>query len=152
MLDVWGHSSSSHAYRSRRSSLSATSTSSSPRSNAETVSTVLSDKSQESSLDETFHERFPDIVEHWRCSSLTKHDYEYLSSLRLSEADYVTITEVYRLRHGIELDNYRLVLVEYPTATHEVLIRRLDRQMDRAYQDELLNLGSTGQYLPSDVF
>ena len=103
-----------------------------------TIMTMLTDQSEKSSLDETFRKRFPDIIERWRDSSLTKDDHEYLISLQLSEVDYITITETYGLRHGTELYDHRLVVVEYPTSTHEVVTRRLEKLMDRAYQDEPL--------------
>jgi hypothetical protein len=112
------------------------------------VLTMFTDTFEDSSPNETFRNRLPDIIERWRKATLTKDDYEYLRSLHLSETEYINITETYGLRHGVELYDHRLVLLECPTSTHEVVIRRLEKLMDRTYQDELLPLGSSSNPSP----
>lgn len=145
MLESERRSSFWHDYRARRPSPSASSTLSSTFSDVDVMSTVSTEDSNESSFNESFSKRFPAIIQRWRNSSLVKDDYEYLHSLQFSEAEFVTITETYGLRHGIELYDHRIVLTEYPTSTHEAIIRRLEKLIDRTYQDDLGSLGSSSK-------
>ena len=59
----------------------------------------------------------------------------------LTDFEFVFIAEDFTLKHGVEIVNHRLKLLECPTAVH--MNRQMDRWVDHMYRDDLYALGST---------
>ena len=97
------------------------------------------------SIDQKFRQTFSEIIQRWSQNDLTKEDVEYLQCTPITDQEYLAITEDFGLRHGVELVNYRIHLIEYPTAVHEFMIRKMDKWVDRSFGDDIVMLGSTSE-------
>lgn len=75
-------------------------------------------------------------------------DQIYLHSIALSASDYLSITDEHNLRHGVGLENYRIVLNEYPTILHEIVGGRFeDIVMDMYGRTNLIRFRSASKCL-----
>lgn len=83
------------------------------------------------------------IVERWLAGSMKNEDFCLLDSISLCDEEYVSITEQFNLKHGVELLNNRIKFYELPGPIHERCSRMMDRLVDRAYGDYLGPFGST---------
>ena len=72
-------------------------------------------------IDPAFRSKFHRILEKWRKRELAVADQKYLGSVTLSADDYLDITDEYNVRHGVELQNNRIVLYECAADLHEYL-------------------------------
>ena len=93
--------------------------------------------------DETFKKEFAEILDHWRDNRITKADLECLRKYTFTDSEFVLITEDFALKHGVELVNHRLKLLECPSEVHEYMNRQMDRWVDSMYGNSLYALGST---------
>jgi len=93
--------------------------------------------------DTDFEKTFQDIIEHWRVNALTTTDKHYLSSTQIRVKEYECVTDVFRLRHGVELQDERICFMEYPTRVHEYMSRYFDYATQTSYGLTLKNLGSS---------
>jgi hypothetical protein len=101
-----------------------------------------------------FRHMFSQILHRWSQDELTMKDVEFLESTPITENEYLVLTEDFNLRHGVELMNYRICLIEYPTALHEYMNRKMDKWMDRSFGDDIEMLGSTSDkrfLIPTNV-
>jgi len=96
-------------------------------------------------VNEKFRHTFAQILQRWSQDELTKKDVAFLESTSITEDEYLVLTKDFNLRHGVELVNYRIRLIEYPTAVHEYMTRNMDKWMDRSFGDDLEMLGSTSK-------
>jgi hypothetical protein len=88
---------------------------------------------------------FENIVWRWRSNSLTPHDHKMLSGVYVSDANYRSLADTFRLRHGIELMNNRIVFNEVPGTVHEVVSRLVDKWVwDSFPVEEMMVFGSAG--------
>ena len=92
-----------------------------------------------------FRHTFAQILQRWSQDELAEKDVAFLESTPITEDEYLVLTEDFNLRHGVELVNYRIRLIEYPTAVHEYMTRKMDKWMDRSFGDDLEMLGSTSK-------
>ena len=92
--------------------------------------------------DEKFGSCFVEILHRWQTGSTTVDDIKYLRGITMSEVDYVALTEQYALRHGIELVDYHIELLTYPTGLHEYMAYTVNIWMNDVYGREIMGLGS----------
>jgi hypothetical protein len=97
------------------------------------------------SIDEKFRQTFSQIIQRWSQNELTKEDVKYFECTSITDQEYLILTEDFGLRHGIELVNHRIRLIEYPTVVHEFITRKIDKWMDRSFGDDIVMLGSTSE-------
>jgi len=136
-------------YRLTKASSPSPSTTSAPSSHSSPCttdsSTMTSNPSEILSVveDESLTSAIQDILERWNMGLVTSNDIDFLESLSVSAAVYVKLTErIDLLRHGVELIDHHIKLLECPTGLHENIASRLNRLFDRAYGDALDPLGS----------
>ena len=98
-------------------------------------------------LDPNVQKEFAQIVERWQNHAITEEDSKYLDRIAVTDDDYVLITDALGLRHGVELMNHRIRLIECPTAVHEVMAREIDTQVGHAYGRQIIQMGSTSKIL-----
>ena len=112
-----------------------------------TAATTMSfDLSEERSiLDLNIRKEFAQIIERWRNNAITEDDSKYLERLAVTDEEFVLVTDDFGLRHGVELMNHHIHLIEYPTALHEVMTRRMDIWVFQAYSLQLIAMGSTSK-------
>jgi hypothetical protein len=96
-------------------------------------------------IDEKFRQMFSQIIQWWSQNELTKEDVKYFECTSIMDQEYLILTEDFGLRHGIEFMNHRIHLIEYPTAVHEFITRKVDKWMDRFFGDDIVILGSTNE-------
>lgn len=144
LFDESASRSTTFSWTTRRSV--SVSTSSSNLSDA-TAATTMSFDSSESRpvLDKKFVERFAQIVRRWRQNEITEEDTEYLGCTPITDQEYLLVTEDFGLRHGVELVKHRICFVEYPSALHEFMSRKMDKWVDRCCGDNIVMLGSTSK-------
>jgi hypothetical protein len=136
----------STSYRPVQRSVSV-STASSEWSDATAATTMSFDSSENKPtvINEKFRQTFSQIIRRWSRNELTKEDVKYLESTHITDKDYLVVTEDFSLRHGVELVNHRIHLIEYPTALHEFINRKMDKWIDRSFGDDIVMLGSTSK-------
>jgi len=131
--------------RVQRSSVSTASSKWTDVTAATTMSSFDSSAQKPPTVNEKFRHTFAQILQRWSQDELTKKDVAFLESTPITEDEYLVLTEDFNLRHGVELINYRIRLIEYPTAVHEYMTRKMDKWMDRSFGDDLEMLGSTSK-------
>jgi len=92
--------------------------------------------------DHNFETTFDGIVRRWRNSQLTYIDKTYLSATPITTDEYEEVTEDFTLRHGIELVDYRIELLECATPVHGWLSGEFDYWVESTYGRNLLKLRS----------
>ena len=92
--------------------------------------------------DPNFEITFNGIVRRWRNGHLTYIDKTYLSATPITTDEYEEVTEDFTLRHGIELVDYRIELLECATPVHEWLSGEFDYWVESTYGRDLLKLRS----------
>jgi hypothetical protein len=98
-------------------------------------------------LDLNIRKEFAQIVERWRNNGITEEDSKYLEHVPVTDEEYILITDDFGLRHGVELVNHRIRLIEYPTAVPEVMTREMDTWVVQAYGRQIIKMGSTSKIL-----
>jgi hypothetical protein len=92
--------------------------------------------------DEKFYSCFAEILQRWQNGSVTADDIEYLYSITISELDYISLTEQFPIRHGIELIDYHIELVQHPRGLHEHMAYIINIRMNSVYRRDITGLGS----------
>src|SRR5205814_1021690 len=141
MLAVGGSSYSSTRARCASPADSTTSSANTARTN-DTMSSSTTFSSSSGALDDKFCNRFVEILQRWQTGSVTADDIKYLRGITMSELDYIALTERYPIRHGIELVDYHIELLQCPTSVHERVTRIIDIWMYAGYGREVIQLGS----------
>ena len=97
-------------------------------------------------------DRLGSILGRWKQGQLTKTDLDFLHATPLSNAQYETLSDKFRFRHGVELIGNRIVLTEVPGTVHEAVNRLFERSIDRTYGDSLFPLGSASKSTSHFIF
>jgi hypothetical protein len=84
-----------------------------------------------------------DIIKAWKEGSMTVNQYKTLQGMRFTEAEFITISEHFGLKHGVELVDFKIELTECPTGVHEIMSRKMDLWMYKSFGEELIVTGST---------
>jgi len=98
---------------------------------------------EESILDLNIRKELAQIIERGRNNAITEDDSKYLERISVTDEEFVLITDDFGLRHGAELMNHHIRLIEYPTALPEVMTPRIDIWVYQAYGLQLIATGST---------
>jgi hypothetical protein len=95
-------------------------------------------------IDPEIVKQFSIIVDNWKKNSLTDHDKEYLLATSFSIEEYISITEEFSLRHGVQLLNNHVIFEDYPTVVHEITIGYIESVVIQAYpRADIMNTRST---------
>lgn len=95
-----------------------------------------------------FRQRFVDILARWRSDTLTTTDKKFLDTITLARTEYLSISEEFSLRHGLELVDYKLRLTECATAVHEYLGGRVDDWVTESWgRQHITKMRSTSNFI-----
>jgi len=97
-------------------------------------------------------DRLGSILGRWKQGQLTKTDLDFLQATPLSNAQYETLSDKFRFRHGVELIGNRILLTEVPGTVHEAVNGLFVRTIDRTYGDSLFPLGSASKSTSHFIF
>ena len=92
--------------------------------------------------DALFESIFDGIVRRFRNRQLTYGDKTYLASTPVTTNEFEDLTDYFTLRHGIELVDNRIELLECATPVHEFISSEFDYWIQSTYGRDLVNFRS----------
>ena len=99
-------------------------------------------------IDAKFRQRFAGILARWRSGTLTAEDKKFLDTITLARTEYLSISEEFSLRHGLELVDCKLQLTECATAVHEYLGGRVDDWVTESWgRQYITKMRSTSNFI-----